>query len=235
MTNISEEWKKNKSEFLSRNDIEYRVNRMLKTFYPKKYGEIPQDLQSLMSILQSKCNMNFSYANNLGSFPDNKKILGTFMVDPYRISICSSIEPWSTLFKRTLAHEIGHFVLHRKMIGYGRYIPNEKQRADTDNSLRYGKMSEFSDLDWVEWQATEFAMCLILPREYIKKLVIKYQKKMGLIKNIGQMYLDDQPCNHSNCMKIVNDISEQSSIDTNLIWRRLRFLDILDDKRVQSY
>jgi len=138
---------------------------------------------------------------------------------------------WSPLFNHTLAHEIGHLVLHRELVGKGKYISIEKSLADTKSQLMYRGAAERSDLGWVEWQANEFAISLILPKFYLQSLVNKSQKKLRIYRNFGTIYLDDQNINSLNCRRIVKNISEISGASIPFIWSRLRHLGILQDHR----
>jgi Zn-dependent peptidase ImmA (M78 family) len=221
---------KSKIEYLSRTEIEERASLMLQYVFPDRSEDPnPPALKEIVTVLKSKYNVQFSFSKNLGSLPSGEKFLGMFTVNPLIIHICSSIKAWSPDFYRTLAHELGHLVLHRKMIGDGKYISKDKPIIDTAQQLRYRETAELSDLGWVEWQANEFSMCLILPRKYIQILVISAQNELGINKNLGTMYLDDQPCNKHDCKRIVDRIKELSGTQESLLWRRLRFLGILED------
>lgn len=221
-------------EYLSRTEIEERAGHMLHYVLPNRGDDpTPPDLKKIVSVLQSKYNVRFFFSKDLGVLPDGKKILGRFTVDPLTIRVCSSVQAWSPRFCRTLAHELGHLVLHRKMIGVGKYISLDKPIVDTARQLRYRETADLSDLGWVEWQANEFSMCLILPRRFLQILVVSVQMELGINKNIGTMYLDDQPCNKHDCKRIVARIKELSGAKDVLLWRRLRFLGILEDHQKQ--
>ena len=203
---------------------------MLQYIFPDRHNDTnPPDLRQAVEILHIKYRIGFSFSEILGRMPNGNKILGMFSVSPLIIRVCSSIKRWSPAFCRTLAHELGHLVLHRKMIGDGKQISREKPIIDTARQLRYRETAELSDLGWVEWQANEFAMCLILPRRYLQYLVVKAQIELGINRNIGTMYLDDQVCNMQNCGRIISRISGLMAINDALLWRRLRFLGILED------
>lgn len=45
------------------------------------------------------------------------------------------------------------------------------------------------------------------------------------------MRLDDQACNKADCHKIVFMLATELKLNPVMIWRRLRFLDILQDHR----
>ncbi len=221
---------KSEREFLSRTDIEERTNHMLDYVLPDRGNDTrPPDLKKIVTVLESRYRVHFSFLDDLGQLPTGESILGMFTVDPLTIRVSSWTTMWSPTFERTLAHELGHLVLHRKMIGEGKFISNKKPVIDTAKQLRYRETVELTDLGWVEWQANEFSMCLILPRRYLQMLVCAVQMKFGIRRKLGTMYLDDQRCNKSDCYRIVEAIAELSGTKETLLWRRLRFLGILED------
>lgn len=217
-------------EVLSRTDIEERVGHMLDYVLPDRGNDPhPPDLQRIVTVLKSRYGVRFSFSNELDKLPTGEQVFGTFSVAPPTICITSLLPMWSPRFRRTLAHELGHLVLHRKMIGTGKFISREKPIVDTAKQLRYRETAELSDLQWVEWQANEFSMCLILPRRYLQGLVCSVQMELRINRNLGTMYLDDQPSNKRDCHKIVGELSERSGAKKALLWRRLRFLGIIED------
>lgn len=227
---MNENSSKSEPEFLSRTDIEERVNHMLDYLLPDRGDDASlPDLQRIVSVIKSKYRFRFSFSEKLGRLPTGERILGMFTVDPLTIHVSSLLPIWSPPFQRTLSHELGHLVLHRKMIGNGKYISSKKPIVDTAKQLRYRENAELSDLGWVEWQANEFSMCLILPRRYLQTLVFAVQMEFGIKRNLGTLYLDDQPCNKRDCHRIVEGIVGMSGAKEDLLWRRLRFLGILED------
>jgi len=227
---MCESYIRSQREILSHPAIEQRVDRMLDYVLPDRGDDpTPPHLQRVVTVLKSQYDVRFSFSEELGRLPTGKRIFGTFAVAPLTIRVTSLLPKWSPGFQRTLAHELGHLALHRKMIGKGKYISREKPIVDTARQLRYRETAELSDLGWVEWQANEFAMCLILPQRYLRVLVCSVQVEFGIRRNLGTMYLDDQPCNKRDCRRVVEKIAKASGAKTPLLWRRLRFLGILED------
>ena len=232
---MSEDLARSQREFLSRTNIEERVSHMLDYVLPNRGNDTaPPDLQKVVDVLDAQYGVHFSFSDELGDLPTGERILGMFSVDPLTIRVTSYLPLWSSWFRRTLAHELGHLVLHRRMIGKGKYISRKKPLVDTTRLLKYRETAELSDLGWVEWQANEFSMCLILPRRYLQMLVCAVQMDLGIRRNLGTMYLDDQQCNKQDCQIIVGKIVERSSAKQSLLWRRLRFLGILEDHQRKS-
>jgi len=227
---MSEDPARSQREILSRTVIEERVTHMLDYVLPNRGNDTcPPDLEKVVGVLDAQYGIRFSFSDKLGDLPTGERILGTFTVDPLTIRVTAYLPLWSPRFRRTLAHELGHLVLHRRMIGKGKYISREKAIVDTAKQLRYRETAELSDIGWVEWQANEFSMCLILPRRYLQMLVYTVQMDLDIKRNLGTMYLDDQPCNKRDCQAIVRKIVEISSAKKPLLWRRLRFLGIIED------
>lgn len=215
---------------LSRVDIEARVSRMVDVLLPLRGNDpLPPDLQMVVKVLALDYHVRFSYSDELGHGPSGGRILGMFTVDPLTILVSSVLPPWSPGFRRTLAHELGHLALHRNLIGGGRMISVDKPVPDTAKQLRYREAAQWSDLEWVEWQANEFAMGLILPRRFLQSLVFEAQHELGIRHNLGTLYLDDQPCNKLDSHRVVQAIALRSGFKMPLLWRRLRHLRILED------
>ena len=220
---MSAQLARSQREVLSRTQIEQRVSHMLDYVLPTRGNDTrPPDLREIVKV-------RFSFSDHLGHLRTGQHILGMFKVEPLTIGVTSDLALWSPTFCRTLAHELGHLVLHRGLIGKGKYISRQKPIVDTAKQLVYRETAELSDLGWVEWQANEFSMCLILPRRYLQMLVCAVQMELGITRNLGTIYLDDQPCNKRDCARIVSTITERSSAKARDLWRRLRFLGILED------
>lgn len=191
----------------------------------------PAPLRQLITRYQDKKWLTFSDNEDLGTLPGNRTIYGEFNVEPLRIRVSSKLEQWSPRYRFTLAHEIGHFVLHRKLIGKGKFISREQIPRDSAHQLKYREMETLSDLGWVEWQANEFALALTLPIMALSKKIRQQQENLGISRNKGVIYLDDQPKNSINARRIVSSLARDFQIPRVFCWKRLRHLDLLQDKR----
>jgi Zn-dependent peptidase ImmA (M78 family) len=65
----------------------------------------------------------------------------------------------------TKAHELGHFMLHR---GGNLFI-------DKDFKTMYRPPSNVNSTEWQEWEANEFAACILMPEHLVKKEMNKIQ------------------------------------------------------------
>lgn len=81
--------------------------------------------------------------------------------------------------RATIAHEVGHFVLHQKIFEKVRKIMNPKSFEDYADFL-VGKISS-DDHGWIEWQSYEFAGQVLVPKGELKvrlEDLINTRKKM---------------------------------------------------------
>lgn len=129
-------------------------------------------------------------------------------------------------YQFTLAHELGHWILHRK-----EFIEDENQinlfnnvaiATDNDhikclnrdviyNNVIVSKLK--TDLDWLEWQANYFAASILMPRRLIK-----------------QYYLDNY--NSKNIKQMSKEISEICGVSKQAAEIRIR--DTNDDKSLKN-
>lgn len=73
-------------------------------------------------------------------------------------------ERYSKRYRFTLAHEIGHRVLHSDIIGSIDF-------KNEDEWIEFYSNNNDEDVEWFERQAHQFAGCLLVPREHLLKYV----------------------------------------------------------------
>jgi len=74
-------------------------------------------------------------------------------------------------------------------------------------------------------------MALILPEGFLVQKVVRLQIEQGIIRNLGIIYFDDQPVNQLDATLIVTKLAVELMIPKSMIWKRLRYLGILRDRR----
>lgn len=105
------------------------------------------------------------------NFDTKEMIFGICDIKNYCIYIEQELKEKQSLFLFTLAHELGHFVLHRH-----RKIKLEKHNklfTDTHKQLKDPSVLR-TPLDWIEWQANYFAASLLMPRRAFRNAVYAY-------------------------------------------------------------
>lgn len=130
-------------------------------------------------------------------------------------------------FNFTLAHEIAHFVLHRKINRSVIKKEKEQEISDTNRQLILDQIQNDNPRDWLEWQANKFASSLLLPRSTVPLAVTNKQKEMGITRRIGTIFHDNQPKNRSDYHEIMGHLVNIFITSKSAIRLRLRELDIL--------
>lgn len=96
-----------------------------------------------------------------------------------------SVDGWiyknrPTRYRFTLAHEIGHVILHREI--YTKY-----QFSSIDTYVNFIEIFPEEDLRWLEWQAYAFAGLVLVPPERLasmtKSAITNIKKKVSLEKS----------------------------------------------------
>ena len=129
-------------------------------------------------------------------------------------------------YQFTLAHELGHWILHRKefiedqnQINLFNIVANTTEnnyikclnRDVVYNKVVASKLK--TDLDWLEWQANYFGASILMPRRLIK-----------------QYYLDN--CNSKDIKQMSKEISEICGVSKQAAEIRIR--DTNDGKSLKN-
>ena len=208
----------------------------LRTFHPECFGK-PQltPLARIMDRLQAKSGVRFVFDKQLGHL-NGKKILGQIHLHKRLVFVDPSITTNGPLFNFTVAHEIGHFALHRKR---RLTIPGMKDDTIDDDSKSVFPLNRVpqSPRDRLESQANRFAAALLMPAKTVYQLVAETQEKLGLsVGHRGRIYLDGQPRNQADFRAIINQFKLCYETSFTAIRIRLLELGILqevpDEKRV---
>mgnify|MGYP003599707946 CR=1 FL=1 len=207
---------------LSSKQIDAISSNLIKEFNSEilDYGlSIP--LFDLLEYLKNKHNLKFKYSK----IEDDSKedVLGYFDCEKNEIIVDISIrntprEPF------ILAHEIGHFILH-KDLKINKSIYNNFK----DTSFSFFEQSYVlrNPKNWIEWQANSFASSLLMPELSIKAILILTQKDLGISK-AGRIYLDDQECNKLDYREILKRLASHFNVPKVSIEYRLSDLKLID-------
>ena len=174
---------------LNREDIELRTEKFIRFFDDECLNQpSPTPLAKICTTLQEEHNVTFVFDKDLGETKEGYKYRGSFHIPSTTIHIDKNMEYGEPRFNFTLAHEIGHFVLHRKI---DISILKDKEKIqDTNRDLVLDHVQSDNPRTWLEWQANKFASSLLLPRVTVPTAVINKQKEMGLTRNIGKIFVD---------------------------------------------
>lgn len=93
-------------------------------------------------------------------------VSGILMIEKNNTTIGYSKFEVPTRQRFTKAHELGHFMLHR---GGDLFIDNKNY------TTMYRPSSGGPSGEWQEWEANEFAACILMPEDLVKKEMKKIQ------------------------------------------------------------
>jgi len=179
--------------------------------------------------LQSDARIILELSKDLGHTRYGGKVLGCTSFSPTRIFIDKSL--WNDgRLKFTLAHELGHVAFHGRVdiagCGYA-----DQEIADTEHDLVTGKKILRTSRDWLEWQANRFASCLLMPRDTVKRAVIKVQKELGINRRLGFIYLDGKAYSMEDFLRVKVRLMLLYDVNSTVVECRLKDLRILEDQR----
>lgn len=144
---------------------------------------------------------------------------GFLFINPKKLYIDEMIyydERYLNRLRFTLAHELGHMVLHREQI-------DAYQFKSLEEGLKIREQISDESLKWFELQAYEFAGRLLVPRERLLQEVQKDKEKIDqYIELMGDDNIDELADYLSPRISKVFQVSEQ------VISKRLRTEKILD-------
>lgn len=213
---------------LSRTDIEEWAEQFVNYFGPKcTKAPQPTPLPTICQKLKDEHGVNFVFGIDLGNSPQGYKYRGRFHIPSTTIYIDKSLEWNDPRFNFTLAHELAHFVLHRKIETKILITEKEAEISDTNRQLILDQLQSDNPRDWIEWQANKFASSLLLPRHTIPQAVIKKQKDLGVNRRLGTIYFDRQSDNIIFYNSIMDYLVETYETSKASIRIRLRELNIL--------
>ena len=183
-----------KVDILSRTQIDDEAKKFLIKYRPNALKEATKlDLENL---IENDLGLNIDYQN----LDENHQILGATVFKDGYMNVYNNGEKELKKFNKntmvfdiklsedykqegrflfTLAHEIGHWILHRKHF----FIDEQQQNIfdlledeNRDNFIICVKRNESAMLyvrkktpeEWIEWQADNFASSLLMPKDIFK-------------------------------------------------------------------
>jgi len=213
---------------VSRTDIEYWAEKIL-SYFDATCFERPQatPLASICKRLTDEFDVKFEFNIDLGDSPEGYHYRGRFHISSQTIFIDKSLAWNDPRFNFTLAHEIAHYVMHRKIDTSILGKEKDKEITDTNRQLILDHVQSDNPRDWIEWQANKFASSLLLPRQTVPFAVTQRQKELGITSRVGTIYLDRQRTNFSDFKNIMDFLVSIYETSRASIRVRLKELNIL--------
>jgi len=214
--------------------IEKLAERLLCEFNPSllnAVGEIP--IVDILKYIKEKDNLVINY-DHMESV-NNVKILGRINISQRLICFDEDLandNQKRTIFRFTIAHEIGHWILHsEKPLILDRTQKILRELVDTENSIM-PKKTFITSRDWVEHHANVFAAALLMPSKLYKQALVNIQyNDLGIRNRLGIIYLDDNDYNRKDYNNTISQLSVTFGVSFTSAKIRLETLGLLCDER----
>jgi Zn-dependent peptidase ImmA (M78 family) len=211
---------------------ESKIVREIEEFSSSEfYSNDRLDTEMLCNYFTKIYNVSFNFDEEL-AYDRSNKVLGKISLNPLRIYITKDLNLDPHRWRFTLAHEIGHLVLHRgEITSYlDEYTDNELTISmhGFDLSPKYNKRLEI--------QANIFASRLLIPQYQLIKHVKDYFVRENIHKNY--LYLDSQRCNIDLTYRLLYELQEHFNVSKEVV--RIRLIsqgllrDTLDDLSIKN-
>lgn len=191
--------------------------------------EIVQDSYSRRTLaelylyfLTEKYGVSFDFDSELAG-----SILGKIKFTPLTIQVTSHLRKDLPRWRFTLAHEIGHLILHLPLL-----IHKLSEKTDNDTTLSFQYFGVGETNRRLEYQANLFAANLLLPSSTFEDFVLRYFQQENIHKR--HLYWDHQPVNQQLVLHLLTAISHTYGISFEVGRIRLVTLGLLIDDRFKK-
>lgn len=203
-------------------DIPFITDNRINDIVDKLYGHEMYDnhslsFEKLIPFLEEKYEMKF-----LLDTIENENYLGKIEFNPLQIKISRAARENPNRWRFTLAHEIGHLILHSKHL---RDRISQKADNETTLSLRFSSLK--TNADRLEIQANLFASTLLLPEKVLLQRMSSIFVEYRIHRK--QLYLDYQPVNQHEVYEILYKLSDEFQVSVEAIKIRLIKLNLMID------
>lgn len=163
--------------------------------------------------------MNYTIEN-----VDTDNYLGKCDFKNRKIYISNELEIGAPRWRFTIAHEIGHILLHRK------YFVDDC--LQDDNQTLFGGVYSSADHKRVEIQANCFASYFLMPYKLFLERYIRAYEYIGIPKRIfPKIYVNDHPVNIKDFNDLISFIAKVFCVSKQTVEIRLIQLNLIDDNR----
>lgn len=212
---------------LSANNLEMRAEALVRLHQPRAL-ERPTAVQIEEVIIREARNgrLSFDPGQDLGLAEDGQKILGRCIFDPPAILIDQSLMADSEAhrLRSVLAHEYGHFTLHRDQPCVSEAGPLEDTKQTVESSAKTRATTDWSPADWREWQARRFAAAILVPRKMFRMGLAAAQKSLGWTRNFGTVHMDMKRTSEADRLRLYERLSQFYQVSRTVI--RIRVVEL---------
>lgn len=188
-------------------------------------------IREIIGIEQEKSISDFNLikiVNNIAKYSISthnlyEKTLGICDFKNKRIILNSNLEAGTPRWRFTLAHEIGHTLIHKRFFNQGFCS------VLSDSDANYITTSSKNRM---EIQANRFASFLLMPSDHFFKVYLEYRDKLGIPpRHYPKIYVDKQPVNLKDYYGILDGISRKFNVSQQVVEIRLSQTGLIIDNR----
>jgi Zn-dependent peptidase ImmA (M78 family) len=221
---------------LSREFLEIKAEEVIEFVDPSVLRHpLSIPVREIAKRLADAFDIPFLLNQDLGMSRSGRKILGRFYISTRTVAIDMSLEVDSPRWRFTLAHEIGHLVLHRSMrLARSGVVTREGEITDTDAEIEKPIVQPQKAKDWIEWQANKFASSLLMPRVTIRQAALDAMRQVGIDRLSHRVYVDLQRCNIVAYEQLLRTVAKIFLCSNQATEVRLKELDLVYDDRLKN-
>lgn len=214
----------------SAESIESTVHEILLEKLPRVLrSPVLTNVAELLALYGTSHGLLFEISPALGLTDGGRRLLGSFVLSPPTIRIDASLMN-DVRFPFTIAHEVGHFILHGDLkLDAAAYAAEEFNDAEFD--LTTGRKKLQTAREWLEWQANRFAAALVVPRATFTRAIVEAQNAMGITQNLGRVHVESKRYSLQDFRELLKRLAVVYNVSENVIEYRLSELELLVDRR----
>ena len=153
----------------------------------------------------------------------HEKTLGVCDFKNKIIILNSNLEVGTPRWRFTLAHEIGHTLIHKRFFNQGFCS------ILSDSDANYITTSSKNRM---EIQANRFASFLLMPSDCFSKVYLECRNKLGIPpRYYPKIYVDKQPVNLQDYYGMLDGISRKFNVSQQVVEIRLSQMNLIIDNR----
>ena len=167
---------------LSREEI-WKIVEEFRAKYVTPIDEVPVPIDE---IIELKLNLTIIPTDGLVGITDIEGFLSNDLKHIYIDNNTFSQDKFANRVRFTLAHEVGHYILHPEQI-------KQLTLGNIEDWIEFNlRMNDNPNLEWFEWQAMEFAGRLLVPRDVLIQTIEEQREKIDLARENLPDHNDDQ-------------------------------------------
>ncbi len=190
-------------------------------------------IAAILDQLQRDDVLVVDLASDLGRSPEGQKYLGCFNQRTCSVRIDRSLLDDDPRFSFTVAHELGHFVLHRDVDLVGLDQKGSEIR-DTARHLTMNRLDSSNPRSFLEWHANRFAAGILLPRRTVASAVAGVQRDLGISRNLGMIWVSTSQSRDRDYIRTIVALSELYQTSKAVVRYRLEELGLVKLPRRKS-